>query len=333
MDMIKQLEKKLKWKQRKVIFVECLDNRILEACRYLVDNEICKPILLGKPEEIIENADNLKIDIEGISVFNSENMELREYYAKQYNNMNPDFSERRLIKKMNHPLFYAAILVKVEYADCLAAGVLYSTGDVILAAQQFIGIQNHINTISSIGYQMIELGDERCIGVSDCAVSTNPTAEELADIAITSAQSYQNAIGQTAKVAMISYSTQGSGEGESVDKVRQSIEIAHQKVPDLLIEGEYQIDSALLPDIAARKVKGNHQVAGQANVLIFPNLDAGNIAVKCMQIFGRKQAFGPILQGFQRPVTDFSRAAKTKDVIGNIILCMLQGEEYEDIGD
>lgn len=327
MDIMKEFEEKLKNTGKKVVFVECLDHRVLEASCYLKEHDICLPILLGNPEEILSNAEKLGINLEGISIFDNTCEEKREEYAEKYHVICPAFSVKRLLKKMNNPLFYAAILVKIGWADCMAAGVIYSTADVILAAQQYIGIREDISVISSIGYQMIELDEEKCIGIADCAVCSNPTANELADIAITSAVSYQNVMSRPAKIALLSYSTLGSGEGESVDKVKEAVRIANEKAPQLMIEGEFQIDTALLPEIAARKIKVDSKVAGNADVLIFPSLDAGNIAVKCMQMFGKKHSFGPILQGFQRPVTDFSRAAKTTDVIGNVMLCMLQEEQ------
>lgn len=328
LDIIKRAAEALENKGYKVIFTECLDERIIKAARYLYEHGICMPILLGEPDEIRKVADKLEINLANISICDMSDDALRNRLAAEYHQTVPMYSEKVLLRKMKNPLNMAAMMVKVGLADCLAAGVTCATGDVILTAQQFIGLKEGIKTVSSIGFQVAPQfsGQEglRLLGLSDCAVCANPTIEELAGIAVTSADSYHNITGEVPRVAMLSYSTLGSTEGASVNFVRSAMSLAKQMRPDLLIDGEFQIDTAIVPAIAERKAKEVSEVAGKANVLIFPNLDAGNIAVKCMQIFGNLNAFGPILQGFEKPVTDFSRAAKVDDIVGNISLCLLQ---------
>ena len=328
-DILKKAATVLKDKDLKVIFTECLDERILRAARMLKDKEICTPILLGIPDEIISAADSYHIPTEGFYIYNVLNEEKLKSLAESYAELIPSYSVKLLLRKIKKPLNLAAMLVKVGHADCMAAGVLYSTQDVILAAQQFIGLKPDVETVSSIGLQIIPSFDNlehtKLLGVSDCAVCANPDVGQLASIAITSADSYRQIVGEEARVAMLSYSTLGSSEGVSVDLVREALARVKEMRPDLVIEGEYQIDTALVPEIASRKVKEESQVAGKANVLIFPDLNAGNMAVKCMQMFGQTDSYGPILQGFEKPVTDFSRSATVNDVVGNVSLCLMQG--------
>lgn len=329
MDIIEHAIQAISGKDKKVVFTECTDVRILQAARILYDRKICMPVLLGSPEEIVEASDKHQISLEGLSVYNKDNETKKQEVAERYCKIMPGISEKRACKKMAYPLNYAAMLVKTGYADCMASGVVSTTGDVILAAQQFIGVKAFVDTISSIGFQVIRSFDgsneDKVIGVADCAVCADPNAQELADIAITSADSYAQVMTEPARVAMLSYSTFGSSTGPSVDLVVEAIKIAHEKRPDLMIDGECQIDTALSPEIAKRKAKAESDVMGKANVLIFPNLSAGNIAVKCMQLFGGKRSYGPLLQGFSEMVTDFSRAATVEDVVGNVVLCLMKG--------
>lgn len=334
MDIILKSAEILKEKRLKVIFTECEDERILHAVRILCDRNTCIPILLGDPGAIQKAASNANVSLEGITVFDMLDADKKTAYASEYHNTVPMYSTKVILRKMNHPLNYAAMLVKLGVADSLASGVINSTGDVILAAQQFIGLKEGISSVSSIGFQIAPMFDGsagvQIIGVSDCAVCTKTDASQLADIAIISADNYSRVMGVEARVAMLSYSTAGSTNGESVEMVLAATKLAKEKRPDLVIDGEFQIDSALVPEIAARKVNRRSPVAGKANVLIFPNLDAGNIAVKCMQMFGKVGSYGPLLQGFSKPVTDFSRAATVNDVVGNVTLCLLQGCDFND---
>lgn len=327
MNIVEKSQEYLKGKGYRVVFTECEDERILGAARILKDKEICQPVLYGHPDLIHEAAEKYDVSLDGIEIFNCEDEETLKKYATLYHELVPMYSEKVLLKKMKRELSGAAILTKLGVVDLLASGVVNSTGDVVLTAQQFIGLQDDISVFSSIGFQWVPKFDgsneNMIIGVADCAVNQRPSAEELAEIAITSADTYSKVMQEPARVAMLSSSTLGSASGDSIELVTDALKIAHERRSDLIIEGEYQIDTALVPEIAARKVKVETEVAGRANVLIFPNLDAGNIAVKCMQMFAKLGSHGPIMQGFSKPVTDFSRAAKMQDVVGNVTLCLM----------
>ena len=330
MDIIEALERRLAGSALRVAFVEYDDARILEAARYLVDHDICQPVLVGPASQVVASADVAHVALDGIAVFDTSSQERVDEVARAYAAANDGMSERRALRKAGDPLAFVAMLTATGSADCMAAGVTYSTGDVIVAAQRYIGLDPGVSLVSSIGYQVVTLGGaQRVLGLADCAVCTDPSPEQLASIALASARSYAGVFGEEPRVAMLSYSTKGSGVGGSVDAVTSATALVREREPRLAVDGELQLDAALVPEVAARKVGEDSAVAGRANVLVFPDLNSGNIAVKCMQLFDGGESFGPMLQGFRLPVTDFSRSARTRDVVGNVILCLLAARGSE----
>ena len=329
MDLIEKASTLLVGSGKRVVFTESTDQRILEAAQILREHQICIPILVGEKEEVEEAAKRYEISLDGIEIKSPSDEIFRQQVVEGSYSKLGIWTEKTLLRKSKNSLNLGALMVTAGFADCLASGVINSTGDVLLSAQQFIGLKEGIKTPSSIGFQVLPSfdGEEttQVVGVADCAVCLSPTASELADIAISSAESYSKIMHTEARVALLSYSTLGSAKGEAVDKVCEAVKLVKSRRPELLVEGEFQIDSALVPQIAQRKVSIESKVAGKANVLIFPDLNAGNIAVKCMQMFGKGSSYGPLLQGFKKQVTDFSRAATVTDVVGNVTLCLMQG--------
>jgi phosphate acetyltransferase len=316
---------------QRVVFPESTEERIIKAARKLVDEKIAVPYLIGDADQIKSRAKEINVSTEGFNLVSQSNEAENQRLIRDYLVVNSEYSEKSLTRKIVNPLSYAAMMVKAGHADCLAAGVTYSTGDVILAAMQMIGMEEGNATPSSVGIFGIPgfKGSEgEFLAWSDCAVCTAPDPSQLADIAITSACTVADLLGWEPRVAMLSFSTKGSAEHDKVDQVRKAIEIVKEKKPGLKIDGEFQMDSALLPEIAARKVGQNSEVAGKANILIFPDLSAGNIAVKTLQIFKGCKSYGPILQGFSRPVTDFSRGASVDDVAGNVAIACVRAQKF-----
>jgi phosphate acetyltransferase len=220
---------------------------------------------------------------------------------------------------MRLPLNFAVLMEAIGEADCAVAGLVHTTGEVILAAQMMLGMQEGIETVSSWGVWSIpgfQGADGELLVHADCAVVPDPTPNELADIAISSADTTRALLDLEPRVALLSFSTKGSAQHEKVDRVLEALEIVHKRRPDLLIDGELQVDAAIIPAVAARKMQDVGPVAGRANILIFPDLNAGNIGVKLVQIFGHADAYGPLLQGFAKPITDLSRGHTVDNIVG-----------------
>jgi phosphate acetyltransferase len=309
----------------RVVFVEGTDERILRAARQLADLGIARPLLLGDPAATRDAAERATVELDGIEVLDADDDGLVERHLAAFQEVCADYSDKLLRRKIRVPLNHGAIMLRIGEVEALAAGVVHSTGDVILAGQQFVGLAEGTTTVSSVGFLELPAvaGEARTFAFADCAVTVDPDPSTLADIALTTAQTASTLLGWEPRVAMLSYSTDGSGEGASVDKVREAVAIARSRRPDIAVDGEFQLDPAILPRAAASKVRRVSAVAGQANILVFPDLDAGNIAVKCAMLFGSATNYGPLLQGFAKPIADFSRSATVEDIVGSVTLRLL----------
>ncbi|MFV0439589.1 MAG: phosphate acyltransferase [Desulfopila sp.] len=306
-----------------IAFPESSGSKVLQAAEEVWQRGIAKPILIGEPGAICQGAERAGVKIDNFSCVDHTDEQIQESLITGFLAVCNDFSAKTLARKFKQPLNFAAALVRLGKADCLAAGIDYSTGEVLLASQSFIGLKEGVETISSIGIvdaPSFSGSQGNFLVIGDCAVCQNPTSSELADIAVTAADTVRSLLGWEPRVALICYSTDGSGEGEMTEKVVEAVRLAQARRPDLLIDGEFQFDAAVDPVIAGKKVKRDSRVAGRANVIIFPDLNAGNIGVKLIQRFGNALAYGPVLQGFARPVTDFSRSAPVEEIVGNLIM-------------
>ena len=322
-DLIQELQKKIRMNPPSIVFPEVHEDKILQAVRKARDMFIAYPILLGKKEVVTAQADSLRVSLEGIEIVDLEDQGRINAYAEAFLKEDATLSEKAVKRKLRTPLNYAAMMVRMGDADAMMAGLTYTTGEVLLAAQTFIGMQKGINTVSSLGILNVPgfQGPEgNLLVISDCAVCPNPNAEELADIAIASADTVSGLLGWEPRVAMLSFSTKGSGEHEIIEKVVKAVNIARELRPDLKIDGEFQLDTAIIPEVAAKKVREPSEVAGKANILIFPDLNAGNIGVKLVQRLANGSVYGPVLQGFARPVSDLSRGAPLDEILGGITI-------------
>ena len=328
-DVTEYLRSKARRDPKKVAFPEATEERILRAARQCLDLKVAHPILIGKPDAIIAQAQTLGISLEGIAIVDHTDEALVTDYVTRYLRVSTILPEKTLKRMVRQPLNFAVLMEAVGEADCTVAGLVHTTGEVILAAQTILGMQSGIETVSSMGIWSIpgyNGPDGNLLIHADCAVCPDPTPAELADIAISTADTTRCLLDIEPRIALLSFSTKGSAMHEKVDRVVEALSIARQRRPDLLIDGELQVDSAIDAAVAARKIKDPSAVAGKANVLIFPDLNSGNIAVKLVQIFGKASAYGPLLQGFAKPITDLSRGAKVEDIVGAAINVVVQAQ-------
>ena len=324
MSVIDQIFEKAKSNPQKVVFPEALNEKMMQAAFEAGNEGYIYPILVGNKAEIEQAIQERGYDLSVFTVVDMEDEEYRKTLIEKYIAL-PDtrLKEKALNRRMQDKLQFAMVMQAVGDADVTFAGIDYTTGDVLLAGQMIIGLKPGIATISSIGLCDIpgfEGSEGSLLAVGDSAVCTNPNVQQLASIAISACDTVKSLLDWQPRCACVSYSTLGSGQGELIDKVTEAVKIANELRPDLAIDGEFQLDAAISPSVAAKKVKRESKVAGKANVVIWPDLNVGNVAVKLIQQFGHADAYGPMLQGFKKVVCDCSRGAPVSELKGNIVI-------------
>ncbi len=327
MEIVAEIIEKVRGQDRRVVFAEGTEGRILEAAGRLLEDDIARPILVGPAAEVAAAAAETGLDTAGVEIVDpaaSDLESLAQNYAQGPRRLDAKLA-RRLLRK---PLHFAASMVARDEADALVAGIANPTRRVIEAGMMALGLAPGIETPSS--FFVMEIpgqggSDDRLLLFADCAVTVEPTANELADIALASAASAGRLLDRPPRLALLSFSTHGSAQHARVDKVREALARVRELAPELAADGELQADAALSPAVAAHKVKTPSAVAGQANVLIFPDLDAGNIAYKLSQLMSGGRAIGPILQGFGKPITDLSRGASVDEIVAATAVTLALG--------
>lgn len=324
MSVLDQIYVRAKENPRKVAFPEAMNEKMMQAAYETGKEGYIIPVLVGNGGEIREAVRERGYEESVFTIVDISEEEYKKTLIDRYVALPQTIlKEKALNRRMQNPLYYAMVMQAVEEADVTFAGIDNTTGDVLLAGQMIIGLKEGISTVSSIGLCDIPgfSGSEgSLLAIGDSAVCTNPDANQLADIAISACDTVKALLEWEPRCAMVSYSTLGSGQGELIDKVVEAVKLANEKRPDLAIDGEFQFDAAISPAVAEKKVKRESKVAGKANVVIWPDLNVGNVGVKLIQQFGHADAYGPMLQGFNKVVCDCSRGAPVSEIKGNIVI-------------
>ena len=335
MNIMKDLMNKAREDPKLIVLPEATDERILKAAEISLKEKIAYPILLGEENEIREKAAEINVELEGLKIINPKESPDLDRYVSLYCEIRKSkrINERIAKRILSKNLYFGAMMVRAGDADGMVAGAINLSASVIRAGGLIIGLQRDISVPSSFFVMDIpnfKGGENGVLIFADAAVNPDPDASQLADIAIASARSAKTLLGWEPRVAMLSFSTKGSAYHALTRKVVEATMIAKKKAPDLLIDGELQADAAIVPEVAKRKVKEESPVAGRANILVFPDLNAANIAYKLVQYAANAAAYGPILQGFSKPISDLSRGASVNDIVGAIaIVCIEARGEYE----
>ena len=324
MGILDQIYDKAKLNPQRVAFPEATNEKMMQAAYETGKDGYIIPVLVGDEAELRKLAEERGYDASVFTFVDTSDEELKDALVAEFIAL-PDviYKEKAARRRINNPLYYAMALQKLGKADVTFAGIDNTTGDVLIAGQEFIGIKPGLSTVSSIGLCDIpgwEGSEGSLLAIGDSAVCTNPNAEQLASIAISACDTVKELLDWEPRCAMVCYSTLGSGSGELIDKVKEALRIANELRPDLAIDGEFQLDAAIVPAVAEKKVKRESKVAGKANVVIWPDLNVGNTAVKLIQQFGHADAYGPMLQGFNSIVCDCSRGAPVSEIKGNVVI-------------
>lgn len=333
MDFLTLIREKIKKDPKRLVLPESYDDRMIKAASIILKEGYAKElIMVGDSDNINKKAKELNVDITGLKIINMNNFKEIDRFAQIYldkrkgKEVNNIDDAKKLILSDDKFLYFGALLVEAGYADAMVAGAYNTTGDVLRASLRVIGVKKGFNVASSCFIMILpdkSFGENGILLFADCATVPDPNSEQLAEIAITTANTAKELIGIKPRVALLSYSTKGSASGPLVEKVQNAVKIMEKYNPDFEFDGELQLDAALIPSVGAKKAPES-KVAGKANVLIFPDLNAGNIGYKLVERLGKAIAIGPILQGFNKPVNDLSRGCSVEDIVNVSIITMLK---------
>ncbi|NRY62163.1 phosphate acetyltransferase [Clostridium beijerinckii] len=330
MDLMKKIWIAAQSNKQKIVLPEGNEERNIAAAEKIQELGLAYPILIGNKEEINNKAKELDVNLSGIEIIDpNESDKLTKYIEAFYElRKKKGVTMEKADKIVRDPLYFGTMMVKLDDADGMVSGAIHTTGDLLRPGLQIIKTAPGVSVVSSFFIMQVpgsSYGEEGTLIFSDCAVNPNPNEDQLAAIAIATAETAKSLCNMEPKVAMLSFSTMGSADNELVDKVRNATQKAKEMRPDLDIDGELQLDAAIVGKVAAQKAPES-TVAGKANVLVFPDLQAGNIGYKLVQRFANAEAIGPICQGFAKPINDLSRGCSSDDIVNVVALTAVQAQ-------
>lgn len=330
MELMNKIWEAAKADKKKIVLPEGDEERTIVAAQKIVEEGLALPILVGNKDSILKASKEQGVDLKGVDIIDPETSPKLEAYINQFYELrkNKGMTLEKAEKIVRDPLYFATMMVKQDDADGMVSGAVHTTGDLLRPGLQIIKTAPGVSVVSSFFIMLVpgsKYGEEGMLLFSDCAVNPNPNADQLAAIAIATAETAKNLCKMDPRVAMLSFSTMGSADHELVDKVRTATEKAKELRPDLQIDGELQLDAAIVQKVADQKAP-NSKVAGKANVLVFPDLQAGNIGYKLVQRFANAEAIGPVCQGFAKPINDLSRGCSSDDIVNVVALTAVQAQ-------
>ncbi|MBI6019467.1 phosphate acetyltransferase [Clostridium perfringens] len=330
MELMKQIWESAKNNRKKIVLPEGDEERTLVASQIIKEEGLADVYLVGSEQVIREKAEALGVNLEGVNIVDPETSDKLDSYINEFYELRKakGMTVEKAGKIVRDPLYFGTMMVKMGDADGMVSGAVHTTGDLLRPGLQIIKTAPGVSVVSSFFIMMVpgsQYGEGGMLLFSDCAVNPNPNADQLAAIAIATADTAKNLCKMDPKVAMLSFSTMGSADHDLVTKVRVATEKAKELRPDLDIDGELQLDAAIVGKVASQKAP-NSKVAGNANVLVFPDLQAGNIGYKLVQRFANAEAIGPVCQGFAKPINDLSRGCSSEDIVNVVAITAVQAQ-------
>ena len=331
MSFIESIKQRAKQNIKTIILPEAEDKRVLEAASKVIAQGFAKVILIGNKEQVEKDSKENNIDLSGVEIIDIKSSTKKQEYAQKLFELRQakGMTEEEASKLIEEPIYFGMMMLKNGEADGLVSGAAHSTSNTLRPALQILKTAPNTKLVSAFFVMCVpncQYGEKGTFIYGDSGLNQNPNADELSEIAISSAKSFRSLVEAEPKVAMLSYSTYGSAKSELTEKVIEATKLVKEKAPDLLVDGELQVDAAIIPEVSKSKAPGS-PIEGNANVLIFPDLNAGNIGYKLTQRLAKAEAYGPLCQGIAKPVNDLSRGCSADDIVGVVAITAVQAAE------
>ena len=331
MSFIESIKQRAKQNIKTIILPEAEDKRVLEAASKVIAQGFAKVILIGNKEQVEKDSKENNIDLSGVEIIDIKSSTKKQEYAQKLFELRQakGMTEEEASKLIEEPIYFGMMMLKNGEADGLVSGAAHSTSNTLRPALQILKTAPNTKLVSAFFVMCVpncEYGENGTFIYGDSGLNQNPNADELSEIAISSAKSFKSLVGAEPKVAMLSYSTYGSAKSELTEKVIEATKLVKEKAPDLLVDGELQVDAAIIPEVSKSKAPGS-PIEGNANILIFPDLNAGNIGYKLTQRLAKAEAYGPLCQGIAKPVNDLSRGCSADDIVGVVAITAVQAQQ------